>query len=304
MIIANAGLIGMGAVGSVYSRLLHKKYKDNFSAIAFGKRKEKIEHNGITVNKETFYPKVIDCSIKQTPLDLVIIAVKNYSLDTAIKDLKNVIDEHTILLPLLNGVTSTDRLKAAFPNNIVFYGLSMGIDAVRGQDGITNTVDGTIQFGFADNRSIKPEVTAVQEFLDEAGIETAVFKDMKRMVWRKYVLNVGWNQVSALTHATYGEFLKTPYIKELIERAMLEVVNVAKALDINVTEKDVTDINSLMGSFSPEGKTSMYQDMENKRKSEVDYFSGTLLKLGEKFNVPTPVNEILYKLIKSIEALY
>lgn len=72
MIIANAGLIGMGAVGSVYSRLLHEKYKDNFLAIACGKRKEKIEHNGITVNNKTFYPKVIDCSIKQTRADWLI----------------------------------------------------------------------------------------------------------------------------------------------------------------------------------------------------------------------------------------
>ena len=124
---------------------------------------------------------------------------------------------------------------------------------------------------------LNPEVTAVQDYLSNADIVTAVFKDMKRMVWRKYVLNVGWNQVSAITRAAYGDFFKTPYIKELIERAMLEVVTVAHALNIDVTEKDVKDINSLMGNFSPDGKTSMLQDMENKRISEVDYFPGTLI---------------------------
>ncbi len=304
MKIQNAALIGMGAVGSVYGKLLFQKYKDNFFVIANKDRKEKIIQNGITVNGETFYPNILDDNSKNKSLDLIIITVKNYSLDNAIDDLKNLVNENTILLPLLNGVTATERLKTAFPSNVVFYGLSMGIDAVKNEKEVINTVNGTIQFGYADNRSIKPEVLAVQDFLEEANIDCAVFKDMKRMVWKKYMLNVGWNQVSALTNATYGEFLKAPYIKELIERAMLEVVHVAKALNINLTEKDVTEINSLMDSFSPSGKTSMLQDMEKKKISEVDYFSGTLLKYGEKLNIETPVNEILYKLIKSIEALY
>lgn len=304
MKITNCGLIGMGAVGSVYSRLLYNKYKDNFFAIACNKRKDKIEHNGINVNDHIFFPKVYDCSKTQKPLDLVLIAVKNYSLDDAVKDLKNVIDKHTILLPLLNGVTSTGRLKKVFRDNIVFYGLSMGIDAVRNDDKIINTVDGTIQFGYDDNSTIKPEVSAVKEFLDAASINTAVFKDMKRMVWRKYVLNVGWNVVTALTGACYGDMLKTPYIKNLLEDSMMEVVNVAQALNIDITKKDVDEINSLMGNFSETGKTSMHQDMENKRISEIDSFSGTLIELGKTVNIPTPVNETLYKLVKSIEGLY
>ena len=304
MEIKNAAIIGMGAVGSVYGKLLYKKYKNNFFVIANGARKDRIDKNGFNVNGEIFYPKTLDSSSKNIDLDLIIIAVKNYSLHTAIEDIKNLVNENTILLPLLNGVTATDRLKEAFPKNIVFYGLSMDIDAVKTENEVINTVNGTIQFGYADNRSIKPEILSVQDFFEEADIDCAVFKDMKRMVWKKYMLNVGWNQVSALTNATYGEFLKAPYIKELIERAMLEVVHVAKALNINLTEKDVDEINSLMGNFSPSGKTSMVQDMENKKLSEVDYFSGTLLKYGEKLNIKTPVNEILYKLIKSIEALY
>lgn len=304
MKIKNSAIIGMGAVGSVYGKLLYKKYKDNFFVIANGDRKNRIDKDGFIVNGKNFHPKTLDSNSKNIDLDLIIFAVKNYSLDTAINDIKHLINRNTILLPLLNGVTATDRIKEAFPENIVFYGLSMGIDAVKTEKEVINTVDGTIQFGYGDNRSIKPEILWVQEYFEEANIQCAVFKDMLRMVWKKYMLNVGWNQVSALTDATYGEFLKAPYIKELIERAMLEVVDIAKALNINLSEKDVTEINSLMSSFSPQGKTSMVQDMENKKISEVDYFSGTLLKYGEKLNIKTPVNEILYKLIKSIEALY
>ena len=72
--------------------------------------------------------------------DLVIFTVKNYHLAQALKDVENVVTENTIFLTVLNGVTARDEIKAAYPNNTVLYGIGMGIDAVRSDEGINADV--------------------------------------------------------------------------------------------------------------------------------------------------------------------
>jgi 2-dehydropantoate 2-reductase len=85
---------------------------------------------------------------------------------------------------------------------------------------------------------------------------------------------------------------------------MNEVLTIAKALNIDLRKEDIEEFVALMDHFSPFGKTSMLQDVEAKRKTEVDYFGGTVVELGKKLNIPTPVNHVLYCIIKSLEELY
>ena len=180
----------------------------------------------------------------------------------------------------------------------------MRIDAQRTNEGIINTENGEIHFGEANNKVISPEVKAVQECFNEAKIKNIVFPDMIRMIWKKFMLNVGANQVTAVTKAAYGKITHLETNLVLFKEAMNEVLKIAKASTIDLREEDIDDFVDLMSSFSPTGKTSMLQDVEAKRKTEVDYFAGTVIEMGEKFNIPTPVNFVLYNIIKSIEQLY
>lgn len=304
MKIKKIGLIGMGAVGTVYGRLLYNRFSDDFKVIADRTRKEKLQKSGFTLNKETFFPNVTSEGDSDEAFDLIIFSVKNYQLDGALKDIKSFVGENTVLITLLNGVTARDRIHKSFPNNKALYGLSMRIDAERTSDGIINTEDGEIHFGEADNTNISPEVEAVQECFNEAGIKNIVFSDMIRMVWKKFMLNVGVNQVTAVTRAPYGKVTHLETNLALFKDAMNEVLSIAKASNIDLREEDIDDFVTLMSSFSPMGRTSMLQDVEAKRKTEVDYFAGTVIEMGEKLNIPTPVNYVLYNIIKSIEQLY
>ena len=304
MKIKNIGLIGMGAVGAVYGRLLYDRFGDGFKVIADSSRKEKLQKLGITLNNKTFYPKVISEGELKEKLDLVIFCVKNYQLDQAIEDVKSYVGENTVLITFLNGVTARDRISEAFPQNKVLYGLAMRIDAQRTNEGIINTENGEIHFGEANNKVISPEVKAVQECFNEAKIKNIVFPDMIRMICKKFMLNVGANQVTAVTKAAYGKITHLETNLVLFKEAMNEVLKIAKASTIDLREEDIDDFVDLMSSFSPTGKTSMLQDVEAKRKTEVDYFAGTVIEMGEKFNIPTPVNFVLYNIIKSIEQLY
>ena len=304
MEIKNAALIGMGAIGTVYGKLLYEKYGSDFAVIAGGARGKRLKSSGIRLNQKIFYPRVVSLEEQNFKADLVIVCVKNDQLSEALEDLRGFVTGNTVILPLLNGVTVRDRILSVFPDSHVLYGLSIYIDAVRTADGVTNTVDGVIYFGNANNTVPSPEVAAVKDFLTAAGIEVSVCPDMIRTVWKKWMLNVGCNQVSAITGAPYGKMTSVETNGILFHEAMMEVVALAQAAHIDLTEQDALEYENLMSTFSPLGKTSMLQDVEARRHTEVDHFAGTVVELGKKFRVPTPVNHVLYCIIKSMEQLY
>ncbi|NLK65564.1 MAG: 2-dehydropantoate 2-reductase, partial [Tissierellia bacterium] len=143
-----------------------------------------------------------------------------------------------------------------------------------------------------------------KDCFDEAGIQNIIFPDMMRAYWKKFMLNVGFNQVTAVTRAPYGKVTNIETSLTLFKEAMNEVLTIAKAMNIDLREEDIDEFVALMDHFAPNSKTSMLQDVEAKRKTEVDYFGGTVVEFGKKLNIPTPVNHVLYCIIKSIETLY
>lgn len=304
MKIVNSMIIGMGAIGTVYGSLLHKKYGNDFAVIAGGARAEKLRKFGAVINGSVFYPNVLELEEKSKKADIIILCVKNYQLKQALEDIRNFVGENTLLLPLLNGITARDEIFAAYPKNKVFYGLTIHIDAVRTDTGVENTEDGIIQFGYADNTDPAPDVLAVKEYLSDAGIQTEVYADMMRILWRKWMLNVGGNQMSAVTGAKYSQFASIETNRTLFLDAMMEVVALARAAHVNLTEQDALQLDKMMETFTSNGKTSMLQDVEAKRRTEVDNFAGTVVELGKKYSVPTPVNHVLYCIIKSKEQMY
>ena len=118
------------------------------------------------------------------------------------------------------------------------------------------------------------------------------------------MLNIGLNQVSAISGATYGVIKNTPELLTLVNKAMTEVLEVSKAYNINLGDENWASVQDVIDSLDGDGKTSLLQDVENKRKTEVEYFSGTLIKIAKEHNVEVPVNEVLYNFIKAKERNY
>ena len=302
MKVEQAALIGMGAIGTVYGKLLHDRYGDNFGIIASGTRGENLRRSGAVLDGERFYPRVLNENEENFCPELVLVCVKNYQLKSAVGDMRPFVKPGTVILPLLNGITAQEELSGYFPSCRVLYGLTVRIDAVRTAAGVVHTDNGHVQFGDASNDPPAPEPLAVRDFLDAAGVETEIVPDMIRAVWKKWMLNVGVNQVSAVTGSPYGRIMPIEANRELFHEAMEEVVMLARKCRIDLSEKDVREFETLMKTFSPEGKTSMLQDMEAGRRTEVENFGGTVVRLGKKYGVPTPVSHVLYRVIQSIEA--
>lgn len=298
MKIEHTAIIGMGAVGIVYAKRLYDRYGDQFFAIAQGERAQQLLTRGAVLDGAAFFPRVCEPGPDAGPADLILICVKNYQLDGAIEALRPFVGEHTVLLPLLNGVTATARLRAAFPGVLVLCGLAMALDAVRSESGVQHSSDGELHFGMEDTMQFLAEVTAVEVHLRSAGLCPRVFMQMQPAVWKKWMLNVGLNQVSALTGATYGDFTYMPEAMALAESAMREVLHLAQAAGIALTEADIQAIPPVVAAMLPAGKTSMLQDIEAGRPTEVEAFAGEVLRLGRQYGVSTPVNQLLYHLLR------
>ena len=192
--INRVGIMGTGAVGGMLCSFLCKEYSENFYVIGNSQRTERIK-KGLKVNNTIWHPRTINCEKcdENSSLDLVIICTKNYDLESALNDLLSVVDTHTVILPLLNGVTATDRIKKIFPENKVLYGIVMRTDAARSQYEVSFSVSGEIQLGYARNEEYAREVMDVRDYLIQAGIPAKIYPDMLRMLWRKWMINIGSN---------------------------------------------------------------------------------------------------------------
>lgn len=294
-------ILGAGALGAAYASLLFDMDPQSVAFVAHGERATRLKTEGVIVNGRQYAIPVVMPDDLAAPVDLVIVALKHHQLYTALPDLKNVIGEHTLLLSVMNGLDSEQMLGDAYGHEKILYAISIGIDAVRSGNCIVYTTSGKIMFGELENHVITERVRRVQELLGRAGIAYETPVDMARTLWWKFMINVGVNQASAVLRAPYRVFQQSPDASTLMTSAMREVLALAAKASVNLTENDITNWFPVLATLSPDGKTSMLQDIEAGRKTEVEIFASKVIALGQQYDVPTPVNQTLFSMIKALE---
>lgn len=301
--IETIALCGAGAVGSVYAEKLHDLQPSAFTVIAGGARRVLLEREGLTVNGRRFPVRCRAPGEAGLPADLLLVAVKRHQLAAAVADVSAAVGAETIVLPLLNGIGAEAALAAAFGGDKVLHGFVVGNDVVRDGTRTRYTRIGRLFLGAASNDRGDARVLAAQALLERAGIPNVVPEDIHREQWWKFVLNVGVNQVSAVLRAPYGAFAAVPEVRELTRLASLEAAGLAAREGVALGPDDVERIFPILATLAPDGKTSMLQDVEAGRKTEVEAFAGTVVELGRRHGVPTPVNTLLLRMIVALERL-
>ena len=300
--IEKIAIIGAGAMGSVYAALLSDAYPGAVYFIARGDRAERLRRKGIIVNDKVYEIPVITPTENVMPADLIIVAVKNQHLPFAIEDMRSFAGPDTIIMSVMNGIDSEEQIGAVYGMDRVLYCVNLGIDALREDNRVTYTTQGTLYFGEATNTTVTKRVRRLGDFFTKAKIVHETPPDMKQVLWRKFMVNVGINQTSAVLGAPYAEFQKEGKAHEMMESAMREVIALAQKAGVHLAEDDIRSFEPVLKRLNPQGKTSMLQDVDAGRKTEVEMFAGRVIELGKKYNVPTPVNQMLFDKIKAIEA--
>lgn len=301
MTIESVLILGAGGLGAVYAQICHDAGV-TAKIVAKGERYDRLKDQGFYINDTHHCLPVIHADETDFTADLIIVATKYHHLEDALPDLKNFVADHTLFISLLNGLTSEDIIGDLYGHEKTLLAISMNLDALREGNRIYHTRPPLLIFGEPDNTELSARVKRVQAFLEHVGIGYQTPQDMCRMMWWKFMINVGMNQSSAVTRATYGQYKTVPELRWLKESLMREVVAVAQAEHVNLTEEDVFSFYKTIDIIAEDGKTSMLQDIEAGRKTEVEMFGPVVMKLGEKHGIPTPINRSIVSIIRTIEA--
>ncbi len=299
--IVSVVVVGAGAIGaSIAVRLMEAGKQVVISAN--GERKARYLKQGFVVNGRQYFLPVKD-KYEADPADLVIIAVKNYSLEEAIEEMRPYVSVNTIILSLLNGIDAVPRLRREFGEDSVPYAMILGIDALREENRVQYLAKGRIFCGFEKEKVEKnaPTLAVLEKFFGTSDIAFVVPEDIVKEIWFKFMINVGLNQWSALIRAPYRLFQDSPHGQELLSKTMIEVISLSKRYGGNLEETDIDRAIAVLKTLAPQGKTSMLQDVEARRQTEVDAFAGAMKRLAKAADLDVPINAILYDAIRAIE---
>ncbi|MBK5254067.1 MAG: 2-dehydropantoate 2-reductase [Peptostreptococcaceae bacterium] len=304
--ISEVSIIGMGSLGILFGNFfINKMGREAVTYIANKERIKKYKENGIYCNGSKCDFKFKDVNSQTKPAELLIFAVKATALNKAIRDSKKLVGANTIIISLLNGITSERIIGNAFGNDHVLHCVAQGMDAVKIENKFTYSNMGELCIGILGNETKQlPKLQKVINLFDEIELPYTLEEDINHRLWSKWMLNVGVNQVVMINKGTYKTVQEDGEAKETMKAAMREVIKLAECEKINLTEEDLNGYVELVDSLNPEGMPSMRQDGIAKRYSEVEYFSGAVIKEAEKYGIDVPVNRMLYNEIKKLEEKY
>ena len=264
--------------------------------LARWERAERWRREGLWLNGERLALRKGDIREAAEPgwaAELVFLAVKGPDLAGAMDDLEagGWVGEGTGVVSLLNGIEASERVKARFGEGRGVAGLVLCNSAVR--EGTQVRQEGLFQVVLEDNEGGRRAVAALRA----GGIEAETRGDIRSAQWEKLALNAGLNQAEALLGLNHGQLLGNPDARAFMESLTEEAIAVAAAEGVGTEEERAAwrgRIREALGRLSPEGKTSMLQDVEAGRATEVDFFAGTICRLGRKHGVAVPCNELVW----------
>lgn len=298
------GLIGLGVIGAPIAQRLSQWDSNRFVLIASGARRKKLENKKIYINEELFSPKLVsEANELETSMDLLIVCVKNFQLQSALKDIRNLVSDNTILLPLENGICAYRTLREEFPNNIILEGYAQGPNTKRVENGFLYTNSGKIHMGSSHTKFCDAAITTYL-LLKEAKVNVVYEAEIRRMVWKKWMLNTAGNTVTALLDAGYAEFKHSEPLQNICRMIMMEFVQIAQAEHIYLSETDIDDVIQYFVTYKGEKITSMLEDVRNHHMTENEYITGEVIRLAKNHGIKAAINETMYMLIKAKESLY
>jgi 2-dehydropantoate 2-reductase len=293
-------VIGLGAIGGIYAAKLKQYDPTCVRVLVDQQRIERYQTQGIVLNGVRYDFDYVLPDAKAEKADLILIATKANALPDAIKAIANFVHDETLILALLNGITSEEKIAERYGWDKVLHSYFVGHGSTRTGNAITFDGVGRIVFGEANAVTPMPKVEAVRRFLDKAQIDYEVPDDILFSMWCKFVVNVGINQTSAIFRGTYAALRENQKAYAFVLELMREAVLVAQKVGIRNVEGLLPWAENLIHNMPPH-KSSMLQDIEAGNKTEVDMFGGAVCALGEKYGVPTPQNALFLRLIKALE---
>ena len=299
MKIKSVAVLGAGAVGSYVIWGLSQKPEVRLGVIAEGERADRLRENGCANNGRIYHPEVWSPEEAHN-VDLLVVALKYGSLEGALESIQKVTGEHTVIMSLMNGIDSEEIIGRTVGMEHVLPAL-IKVASHKEEDGYHFDPPTTlgIIFGEPSAPFDSERVKAVEELFADTGIHFRSTEYIQEEIWCKFCLNVCSNLPQAILGAGVGCYRDSVHMKAISDglKRELEAVAQAKGIDMSKTES-----SSGRGSaVPPSARYSTLQDLDAGCHTEIDMFSGALVRMGKELGIPMPYNEYTYHMIKALE---
>lgn len=294
--IEKVALLGAGAVGAYFIWGLSEKLGDNFSVIADGERKERLEREGLIINGE-HYELNVKAAEEAGIQDLILVSSKSDALSQLLNDIKRMIGPDTLVLSLLNGVSSEEIIGKEIGMEHMAYAV-MRIASVRKGNDIAFSEENTagIYVGEKDVKEPTERLKAFEELLLDTGIRYNFVENIILDMWMKYASNVAQNLPQAILSVGYQAYKDSEHVHFIAEKLWKEVAAVANAKGIPLTDRFL-----LFRGVKPEARFSTLQDLDAGRHTEIEMLAGEMVRMGKEHEISVPYCEYTYHLIKALE---
>jgi 2-dehydropantoate 2-reductase len=296
-------VIGAGAMGSLFGGLLARSGEEVWLVDIWRDHVEAIRSRGLQFEDQgetSAIPVRATTEIGDVGrADLVLLFVKTYHTEKAVSDALPLVKEDTVFLTLQNGLGNEEAICRQVDRTKVLLGVTGRGATLLGPGHIRNGGTGKTFIGELGGAMSERTVRIAQTF-SRAGLEMEVSPRIHDLVWDKLLVNVGINVLGALTGYKNGQLLDQPETRNLMEALVREAAEVARRLGVQLTGDPLERVRAV-AELTAQNRCSMGQDIDFKRKTEIDVINGAVVREAERLGIPAPVNRTVAQLIRAIE---
>ena len=298
-------IFGVGAIGGYFGGRLAQAGED-VTFIARGKHLQALRKKGLRVDSMNGDFVLSPVTATDDPaqigaVDVVMVGVKTWQVPEVAESIRPLIGDNTLVLPLQNGVEAPTQLAEILGREHVCGGLAKIFSFIAGPGHIRHSgVDPYIAIGELDNQHTARIETLLHAFT-HSGIKAEIPADITAALWAKFLFVASWGGLGAITRAPIGVIRSFAQTRRMLEGSMQEIYKVARALKINLEQTTVSSSMGFVDTLPPNGTTSMQRDIIGNRPSEIDSWSGAVMRFGRDAGVPVPINEFIYNSLLPLE---
>jgi len=295
-------IMGAGAVGCYFGALLARNGEE-VTFIARGAHLEALRERGLRLRtpREDWTLQPVRATADPAsvgPVDVVLLCVKLYDTEPAARAIAPLVAGGGVCISLQNGVDAQDRIARILGPDRVMGGLAF-VSGIIESPGVTwYTSDmSSLRFGEADGRT-SPRAGAFSQACAAAGFEARISDDIRRTQWEKFVGLCTNAALTSLMRLPVGQIYADPDLMPIARAAFEEVAAVGRARGIALAADAAERALAMHRAFPPGMYASMYHDLRQGRRLELESFSGLVVREGRAVGVPTPVHGMAYAMLK------
>ncbi len=297
-------VVGAGGVGGYLAGMLIRAYP-RVTVAARGERGKSIKKNGLVLHSDYHGEiiarpeKVAEDTALLEPQDLIFLCVKNYSLEQACRELKQAVTDDTIIVPVMNGADPGERTRSFFKKGTVVDSLIYIVAFANKDYSVTQQGNfANLRIGIRDEEK-QNRVFEVSDVLSGAQIDHKISRDIECDIWKKYILNCAYNVLTAFYNNNIGELRNDPKKDWEYEQLVYEAYEVAVKKGVHVTKEHADAIiRRFREELADDATSSLQRDLISGNPTELETFSGYIVREAKRLGVNAPVSGRMYEGLK------